>query len=392
MVLEGEIYSGILMIKIVADDKIPFLKGALEGVAEMIYLPGSQISKSDLHGADGLVTRTRTCCDRDLLEGTGLTFIASATIGHDHIDAAYCDAAGIMWTNAPGCNSSSVQQYVVSTLLYLACHRGLDLKTMTLGVIGVGHVGKKVKSAGEALGMKVLLNDPPRARKEGMDGFVSLDRLLSEADILSVHVPLNRGGDDNTYHMVNREFIARARKGVILINTSRGPVVDEGALLEGIRSSNLSDVVLDVFEQEPEIHPGLLSALTLATPHIAGYSLDGKANGTAMSVQALSRHFELGLDDWQPGDLPLPEKPELRGDTSQDQEKKMMWEIFRSTYDVSSDDQRLKNAPDRFEQLRGEYPFRREPSAYAVRLSQGNPELFTVLEKLGFSVLEDNCA
>jgi len=380
------------MIKIVADDKIPFLKGALESVAEMIYLPGSQITKSDLHGADGLITRTRTRCDRELLEGTGVSFIASATIGYDHIDAAYCDAAGILWTNAPGCNSSSVQQYVVSTLLYLACHRKLDLKTMTLGVIGVGNVGKKVKSAGEALGMRILLNDPPRARLEGTDGFVSLDEVLDEADILTLHVPLNRGGDDSTYHLVNRDFIEKTGKGVVLINTSRGPVVDEGALMEGIGRSIFSDVVLDVFEEEPAIDRKLLDALTLATPHIAGYSVDGKANGTAMSVQALSHHFNLGLDDWRPGDLPLPEQPELHGDASQDQEKELMWDIFRTTYDVSSDDLRLRNAPGRFEQLRGEYPFRREPSAYAVRLFQGYPELFTVLEKLGFSVLGDYCA
>jgi erythronate-4-phosphate dehydrogenase len=380
------------MIKVVADDKIPFLQGALEGAADMIYLPGNQISNRDLLEADGLITRTRTRCDRELLEGTRVSFIASATIGYDHIDTAYCDLTGIQWTNAPGCNSSSVRQYVVSTLLYLAFHRKLDLGRMTLGIIGVGHVGKKVKSAGEALGMKVLLNDPPRTRKEGGDGFVSLEKVLEEADILTLHVPLNRGGRDNTFHLVNRDFIAKARKGTILINTSRGPVVDESALMEGIRNSVFSDVVLDVFEQEPEIDPKLLEAITLATPHIAGYSLDGKANGTAMSVQGLSRHFDLGLDEWRPGDLPLPQQPELHGDASQDQARELLWEVYRSTYDVSSDDQRLRSAPGSFEQFRGEYPFRREPSAYAVRLFQGYQELYTLLEKLGFSVLGDFCA
>ena len=380
------------MIKIVADDKIPFLKGALEGVAEMHYLPGAQISKSDLMGVDGLITRTRTRCERELLEGTGISAIASATIGYDHIDVAYCEEAGISWTNAPGCNSSSVQQYVVSSLLYLASKRRLDLRAMTLGVIGVGNVGKKVKSAGEALGMRILLNDPPRAREEGEDGFELLDEVLKEADILSLHVPLNRGGADNTYHLVNEDFIARARKDAILINTSRGAVVDEGALIEGIGRSAFSDVVLDVFEKEPGIDPKLLDAISLATPHIAGYSLDGKANGTAMSVQALSHHFHLGLDDWQVGSLPLPEQCELHGDASQDQERELMWEIYRKSYDVSSDDKRLRNAPATFEQLRGEYPLRREASAYAVRLFQGYPELFTRLEKLGFSVLGDYCA
>ncbi len=380
------------MIKVVADDKIPFLKGVLEDVAEVLYLPGASISTSDLQDADGLITRTRTRCDRSLLEGTGISFIASATIGYDHIDVTYCDLAGIKWTNAPGCNSSSVQQYLVSTLLYLAVSRGLDLRTLTLGVVGVGNVGRKVQLAGEALGMKVLLNDPPRARTEGSENFVSLDTLLDEAHVISLHVPLNRGGRDNTFHLVNGDFIAKAKKDAILINTSRGPVVDEKALIQGIQNAQLSDVVLDVFEQEPRLDPGLLDLLCLATPHIAGYSLDGKANGTAMSVQALSRHFDLGLNNWQPGDLPRPDASELLGDASQQKEAELMWEVYRSTYDVCSDDQRLRSAPEAFEKLRGDYPFRRESSAYAVRLFQGYPELHTVLEKLGFSVLGDYCA
>jgi erythronate-4-phosphate dehydrogenase len=240
--------------------------------------------------------------------------------------------------------------------------------------------------------MKVLLNDPPRARKEGGEGFISLNKLLEQADILTLHVPLNRGGEDNTYHLVNRDFIARAKQGAILINTSRGPVVDEPALMEGIGNSVFSAVVLDVFDKEPGISPGLLEAISLATPHIAGYSLDGKANGTAQSVQALSRHFKLGLDDWRPGDLPLPRQPELQGDASQTRERELLWEIFRCTYDISSDDRRLRSDPGSFEHLRGDYPFRREPQAYAVRLFQGYQELYSRLEALGFSVLGDYCA
>jgi len=380
------------MIKVVADHKIPFLKGALEKVAKVVYLPGNQISNKDLLDADALITRTRTLCNRELLEGTKVSFIASATIGYDHIDTAYCEHSGIRWTNAPGCNSSSVQQYVVSTLLYLACERNLNLRKMTLGVIGVGNVGKKVLSAGEALGMKVLLNDPPRARREGTSGFVSLEKILDKADILTLHVPLNQGGNDNTFHLVNREFLAKARKGAILINTSRGAVVDEAALMEGIGRSVFSEVVLDVFEQEPEIDRKLLDAISVATPHIAGYSLDGKANGTAMSVQAISRHFGLGMDKWIPDQIPLPEQSELYGDASQDRERELLWDIFRHSYDVSADDQRLRADPGSFELQRGEYPFRREASAYAVRLFQGYRELYTVLEKLGFSVLGDYCA
>jgi erythronate-4-phosphate dehydrogenase len=379
------------MIKVVADDKIPFLKGALEGVAEVVYLPGQKISNTDLQEADGLVTRTRTRCDRELLEGTQVSFIASATIGHDHIDTAWCDSHGIRWTNAPGCNSSSVRQYVVSTLLYLAFRRKLDLAGMRLGIVGVGHVGKKVQSAGEALGMNVLLNDPPRARHEGGDGFVSLDELLAEADVITLHVPLNRGGEDNTFHLVNKEFINRVKKGAILINTSRGAVVDESALKEGMGHSVFSDVVLDVFEKEPQMDSALLELVSLATPHIAGYSLEGKANGTAMSVQAVSRQFGLGLDHWLPTDLPLPGQPEIYGDASQAGKQDLLWDIFSACYDVTADDRRLRKSPGSFEQLRGDYPFRREPPAYAVRLFQGYEELSGILEKLGFSVLGDYC-
>lgn len=390
--MEREIQIAHAMIRIVADDKIPFLKDALEGVARVDYLPGGAISSGDLKGADGLITRTRTRCDRDLLEGTKVRFIASATIGYDHIDASYCDASGIRWTNAPGCNSTSVQQYLVSALLHLATLRNIDLASRTLGVIGVGNVGCKVSVAAEALGMKVLLNDPPRQRKEKSDAFVALDDILDHSDIITLHVPLNKGGRDNTYHLVDERFIHRVKKEVILINTSRGAVVDESSLLEGIRTGKLSDVVLDVFEDEPDMNTDLLGALTLVTPHIAGYSLEGKASGTTMSVRAISRFFDLGLDDWAPANIPLPPEKLLHAEASDSNRNEMLWDLFRQTYDVTSDDRRLRENPTAFEKLRGEYPFRREPSAYSVRLFQGYREITELLETLGFSVLMDYCA
>jgi len=379
------------MIKIVADNKIPFLEGALERVAKVEYLPGAEITRSHLLNADALITRTRTKCNRELLEGTAIRFIASATIGYDHIDTDYCKEKGIEWTNAPGCNSSSVEQYIVSTLLWLAMQRRFDLRTMCLGVIGVGNVGRKVASAARALGMRVLLNDPPRERAEGGAEFVSLEELKEQSDIISLHVPLNKEGLDKTYHLVNRDFLTQLKTGVILINSSRGAVVDEEALLEGIQNENLSEVILDVFENEPGIDRDLLEALTLATPHIAGYSLDGKANGTTMSVQAISRFFKLGLDDWSPVGMPVPEISEILADASENDLSELLWDIYAQTYDVSSDDQRLKSAPESFENLRGEYPFRREPVAYAVRLFQGYPEIREVLENLRFDVLSDQC-
>jgi erythronate-4-phosphate dehydrogenase len=379
------------MIKIVADNKIPFLEGALESVAKVEYLPGGTIGRRHLSDADALITRTRTVCNKELLEGSSVRFIASATIGYDHIDTAYCREKGIVWNNAPGCNSSSVEQYMVSTLLWLSVHRKLVLKDLTLGIVGVGNVGSKVARSAEALGMKVLLNDPPRERLEGSNDFISLEELKEQSDILSYHVPLNRGGEDNTYHLFNREFLPSLKKGSILINSSRGAVVDEQAVLEGIQRGILGDVILDVFESEPLINRDLLEAITLATPHIAGYSLDGKANGTTMSVRAVSRYFGLGQDEWSPNNIPSPELPELLADASGNNINELLWEIYSQIYDISADDQRLRAAPESFETLRGEYPFRREAKAYAVRLFQAYPEIREILEKLGFDVLADSC-
>ncbi len=378
------------MVRIVADDKIPFLKGALDRVAEVEYIPGAEISKSDLKNADCLITRTRTICNAGLLEGTKVRFIASATIGSDHIDAAYCKTNGITWTNAPGCNSSSVKQYLLSALFYLASLRQLELGELTLGIIGIGNVGSKVADAAKAMGMNVLQNDPPRQRREGITDFVELKEVLNKADVITLHVPLIKGGTDNTHQLVNWDFIQNMKQGSMLINTSRGGVVDEQALLKGISHGRLSNVVLDVFNNEPGINLEILNAITLGTPHIAGYSLDGKAQGTTMSVRAISHFFHLDLDHWAPGSIPVPENNVLMADASHGTAQDVIWELFRQTYDVTVDDGRLRNDPGTFERLRGDYPFRREPPAYSVRLSQGFRGITSKLEILGFSVLSDS--
>jgi len=380
------------MIRIVADDKIPFLKGAFEEVAQIRYLPGAKISSSDLLEADVLVIRTRTRCNSELLAGTPVRFIATATIGYDHIDTNYCETQGIAWTNAPGCNSSSVQQYLVSTLLYLINLRDLQPEKLTLGVIGVGNVGKKVAKAAEILGMRVLLNDPPRQRSEKNQTFVELDHLLKESDVVTLHVPLNRGGEDHTYEMVNDRFAEMMKQGAVLINTSRGAVVQEEALLRSLENGKLSEVILDVFPEEPSIKPELLKAITLATPHIAGYSLDGKANGTTMSVRAVSRFFNLGLDFWKPASITPPSVTELLADAAAGNLFETLWEVYQQSYDVSNDDRNLRSKPEAFESLRGDYPVRREAPAFSVRLFQGYEEIRIKLEQLGFSVLSDHCA
>lgn len=380
------------MIRIVADHKIPFLKGALEKVARVDYLPGGKISRSDLLDADALITRTRTRCDRHLLEGTAVRFIATATIGTDHIDLGYCRERGIGVANAPGCNSYSVQQYMVSALLCLLQRFRLDPARLVLGIIGAGNVGSKVAKAAEALGLKVLLNDPPRRRAEGPGGFVELEELQQRSDIVSLHVPLTMEGPDATWHLVDAAFLQQLRPGAILFNTSRGEVVESGALISAVSQKRLSAVVLDVFEGEPEISRDLLEVLTLATPHIAGYSLDGKANGTAAAVQAVSRFFDLGMEQWAPQGLHVPDPSELLADASQGTPLELLWEIYSQTYDITADDRRLRENPSAFEELRGSYPPRREPPAYSVRLFQGYRELTEQLEALGFSVLSDYCA
>lgn len=221
-------------MKIVCDSHIPFLQGVLEPYADVVYLPGSSITRDDLLEADALVVRTRTRCDEKLLKGTKVRFIATATIGYDHIDTAWCESNGITWTNAPGCNSWSVQQYIGSLLVTMSRHFGFSFRDKTIGIVGVGNVGSKVARLAALLGFRVLLCDPPRARREGQNGFVPLERIISESDIITCHVPLTRDGQDSTYHLFDSSRLAAMNSSQILINTSRGEVVDCKALKQAL--------------------------------------------------------------------------------------------------------------------------------------------------------------
>ncbi len=380
---------GGLKIKIVADNKIPFLQGVLDDAADIVFLPGGEISAEDVREADALITRTRTCCDASLLDGSRVKFIATATIGYDHIDTEYCDAHGIAWTNAPGCNAASVQQYILSVLLNMAGRDGYDLKGMTIGIIGVGHVGSKVEQAARALGMSVLLNDPPRARREGSHAFVDLQYILQEADIITLHVPLNLYGEDKTQYMAGHDFFGILAKKVLFINSSRGKVVDSGALKAALLAHKLTGAVLDVWEGEPGIDLELLDVTRIGTPHIAGYSTDGKALGTSMSVQAVSRFFKLGFDDWYPAKLPPPENPVITFDGTGMDLQEMIIYVVNQAYNVLEDDGRLRKSPARFEELRGTYPVRREPGAFQVKILNDQAGAGAVMEKLGFQVMSD---
>ena len=375
-------------MKIVADDKIPYLKGVLEPFAQVSYLPGGKIGRSDVWDADALITRTRTRCNADLLEGSRVRFIASATIGFDHIDTEYCRQHRITWTNAAGCNAGSVNQWVAAALATTARRYRFTLEGKTLGIVGVGHVGSRVESLAQSIGMRLLRNDPPRMRAEGAAGFASLEQVLAEADIITLHVPLSLDGPDRTLRLVDRDRIARMKTGAILLNSSRGEVVDSVALKEPLGSGALR-VALDVWENEPDIDIALLNKVTLATPHIAGYSADGKANGTAMSVQAISRFFGLGLDTWYPARLPEPQRPILEIDCRNKTREEVLLDAIQATYDIGADDTRLRKSVETFEAQRGNYAIRREFFAYRIQLANASDATAGALKSLGFQLLSN---
>ena len=373
-------------MKIIIDDKIPYIRGAFEDVAEVIYLPGSKTTAEIAKNADAIVTRTRTICNEKLLAGSSVKFIATATIGYDHIDTDYCDAAGIKWTNAPGCNSKSVEQYIASALMVLAETKKLKLKDLCIGIVGVGNVGSKVAKICEIFGMKVLLNDPPRERAEGPDKFVSLETIKNEADIISLHVPLNIKGEDATFHMGNESFFSALKKKPVLINSCRGEVIKTDAVKKALKTKQLSSFVCDCWENEPDLDLELLEMTEIATPHIAGYSKDGKAKGTSMSVQAISDFFGLGLNNWQPSGVELPTNPIIEIDGEGMNEQEVFSKAILHTYDIRHDDKLLRLSPEHFEQQRGDYPTRREFPAFIVRTQRVEEKTLEKLELLGFNV------
>lgn len=329
-------------MKIVADNAIPFLDGVLEPFAEVCRRPGREISAEDVRDADALVIRTRTRCDETLLAGSRVRMIATATIGFDHIDLAWCRRNGIEVATAAGCNARGVLQWVAAVLALLARRQGWTPGQRTLGVVGVGHVGSLVKSYAEAWGFRVLCCDPPREERERC-GFLPLEEVARQADILTFHTPL----DDSTRHMAGEWLFRMMKPGAVLLNSSRGEVVDGEALLR----SEL-EWALDVWEHEPELNPELLRRALVATPHIAGYSLQGKANATALAVAALARKFGLPVEGWYPPEV-TPSQP-----------RAISWqELVRTivgAYDIEAESRRLKQQPSAFESLRDRYDYRQE--------------------------------
>ena len=336
-------------MKVIVDNKIPYIREVLERLAdEVVYLPGKEVTPEIVKDADAIITRTRTRCNRELLEGSKVKFIGTATIGFDHIDTAYCQEAGIAWSNCPGCNAGGVEQYVHAVLLLLQRERGINLKQATLGIVGVGHVGSRVQRMAERMGMRVLVNDPPRAA-QGEQGFVDLHTLTQECDIITFHTPLIKEGEYKTYHLANDEFFHSLKKKAVVINTSRGEVVETQAVLKALEEGIIADAIIDVWENEPNINLSLLDKVFIGTPHIAGYSANGKINATRMVLEALCKHFNLQADFH----LELPADPNAPYSDDEDTRILQQYNPFR-------DYNELKANPEKFEQLRGDYPLRRE--------------------------------
>lgn len=326
---------------IIADQQVPYLEGIGKKHARITRVPGHLIDKQILKKADALLVRTRTICSAALLKDSPVSFIGSPTIGTDHIDLDYCAKKGIVVVNAPGCNSGAVMQYVFSALVAWAGNHAEDLKSKTLGIVGVGNVGKKVAALAAHLGIRTVLNDPPRAKAEGQEGFSDLGLLLEQSDIITMHVPLT----PLTINMVNNNFLSSMKQGACFINTSRGAVVDEMALQKA--APKLGGIILDVWQGEPHIDPATLKVCNIATPHIAGYSLEGKSNATEQVVRAMAVHF--GWNDLQNYTVALPAAKHVPADL-----------LFTQCFPIFELDKQLRKAPEQFELIRNAYVYRRE--------------------------------
>jgi len=379
-------------MKIVCDKNMPYAFEAFSTLGDVVLKDGRLITADDVRGAEALFTRSTTKVNAQLLAGSPVRFYGSGVIGTDHIDIPYLDANAVAWTAAPGCNAESVANYVTAALLWLGGRYGFTLAGKTLGVIGVGNVGRRVCRHAEGLGLRVLANDPPRTRDPNdaeAQGFVALEQLLAEADIVSCHVPLTQAGPDATYHLLDAKRFAMMRPGAILINAARGAVVATDALLAGL-GTRVAYAVIDCWEGEPAYRPGLLARADIATPHIAGHSYEGKVNGTAIVYRKACAFF--GCPSIYPFALPPPPVPLCRVGAEGRADEDVLREVVLRVYDITADSERLKAscvADDTaraaaFDAQRSHYPMRREFTSTRVCLSGASAALNTRFAVLGF--------
>lgn len=367
--------------RILADTHIPYLKGVAEQIGEVEYLPGNQFTREAIRDRDALIVRTVTHFGEEILSGSSVQLICSATIGYDHIDTAWCDTHGVAWRTAPGCNATSVEQYITASLLLLAEKHHLNLAERTIGIVGVGNVGSKVAVACGKIGMRVLLNDPPREEREGKGIFTDLETIRREADFITFHTPLTKSGEHATFHLAGDPFFEELPKKPFILNAARGGVTCNRSLTRALQQGKIGGAVIDCWENEPDISRELLELADIATPHIAGYSADGKWSATRMSIENLIRYFSLEVTP-RYASIPEPAQPliDLQDIPAAAQLPHAVWH----SYDPTGETAALKASPESFYRFRSTYPLRREYHAFTVR--HAGKQISERLLQLGFKV------
>lgn len=376
-------------MKLLVDENITFAKEAFSSFGNLKLLNGRSFTNNEVKDADVLIVRSITPVDKDLLKNSKVKFIGTATIGTDHIDLNYLESNKIKFADAKGCNADSVSEYVFIALLRVASEEKILLKGKTIGVVGIGNIGSRVAKLAELFGMKVLKNDPPLERKGVGQNYVSLNEIL-DADIISLHVPLSSEGIDNTFHLFNSDNLKKIKPGTTIINTARGAVIDNSALLRESAQRKFK-LIIDVWENEPSINISLLERTEVGTAHIAGYSFEGKVNGTRMIYQSLCQYLNI-IPTWKP-ELPKIEQIDLRVPEDETYEERL-YKFFATIYNIQNDDSklreiskyRLNEQAGYFDKLRKDYPIRREFSNYTVHLSHIERNLKPFLECFRFKV------
>ena len=382
-------------LNIVADENIPYAREAFETVGTVKLVPGRGISPSTLMDAQVLLVRSVTRVNQELLANGQIQFVGTATAGLDHIDTKYLQSHRIAFASAQGGNANSVAEYVMTALLSISKRQGLTFAGKTIGIVGVGNIGRLIEAKAEALGMTVVLNDPPLAQKTGHKRYRPLEEAL-ECDVVTLHVPLTFEGSFKTFHLFDHATFAQIKPRTIFINTSRGEVVDTHALLSRLQKKTPGATVLDVWESEPHLNWELFKQVNLGTPHIAGYSLDGKAQGTFLIYKELCRH--LGLNPiWRPSDsLPAPARRHINIEPLDKSFEQILGELTAEIYNIEADHIRLAalltipqgERPLAYDDLRKNYPIRREFHNTKVKLLNGTTELQRQVAQLGFQAGE----
>lgn len=381
-------------MKTICAETVLLGREAFSRTGKTVVLPDREITRSDLLDADALIVRSKTRIDRELLEGTPVKFVGTATAGSDHIDAAYLEKRGIYWSASPGCNANSVSEYLVAALLVLRTRHGFDLAGKTIGVVGCGNVGSRVAAKCAALGMTVLRNDPPLAAASPDSDFQPLETVLADSDIVTLHVPLVKEGPWPTDRMADYRFFEQLKPGAIFINAARGSVCDYDALLDARQGGAVSRMVVDVWSPEPAFRTDVLKMADLASPHIAGHSYEGKLNGTIACHNELCNFFEIPKRWNIAASLPDPEVPTLGTDCTGRDDEEVLHEIVKRIYDIETDDALIREAAvhdeiDRarnFDALRKSYRVRREFSNTQVDARNAGESLRGKIAALGFAL------